>query len=124
VLIGFAVAALIFLCGGLLDWLVRRQYLPETSLLMAGAVVSLAVGSLVVNTLTEVQQRYQVLVQRLQQIAELNHHIRNALQVIVFTNVPERSAEAIKKVNAAVMRIESVLQEEPAGSRRFVGRFQ
>jgi hypothetical protein len=47
----------------------------------------------------------------LQEIAELNHHIRNALQVIVFNNVPERSAEAIKQVDAAVTRIESVLGE-------------
>jgi len=42
-------------------------------------------------------------------IAELNQHIRDALQVILFTNVFQRNAEAVRKVNAAVMRIESVL---------------
>ena len=43
--------------------------------------------------------------------AELNHHIRNALQVITFNNVPERSAEAIKQVDAAVSRIKWCLEK-------------
>ena len=78
-------------------------------------------GLLVFTALTEVQKRYQLLVRRLQRIAQLNQHVRDALQIILFTNVPERSAQAIKQVNAAVIRIESVLQEKiPAsGSGRF-----
>ena len=47
----------------------------------------------------------------LQRIAELNHHIRNALQVIAYHNVPERSEREIQQVNKAVIRIESVLRE-------------
>jgi biotin transporter BioY len=115
-LISFIVAALVFFCGGALDWLVRNEYLHPMSLMLAGAAVASALGLLVLQTLTEVQIRYEVLVQGLQRIAELNHHIRNALQVIVYTNVPERSAEAIKQVNAAVSRIESVLHERVPAS--------
>jgi hypothetical protein len=47
---------------------------------------------------------------RLRRIAELNHHIRNALQVIACDKVPERSERAIQ-VNKAVIRIELVLRE-------------
>jgi gas vesicle protein len=92
-------------------------------LMLAGAIVSTAVGLLFLKTLSEAHERYQSVVQRLQQIAELNHHIRNALQVITFNNVPERSAEAIKQVDAAVSRIESVLREgvSISGSGRSVG---
>ena len=110
-LVSFAVAASIFLSGGVLDWLVTHQYLPRISLMLAGAGVALAVGVLVFQILTDIQERYQAMLDRLRRIAELNHHIRNALQVIAYHNVPERSEREIQQVNKAVIRIESVLRE-------------
>ena len=119
-LVSFVVAAVVFSGGGVLDWLVTHQHLPSISLMMAGAGVALALGLLVFQVLTDIQERYQAMVDRLQRIAKLNHHIRNALQVIAFHNVPEleRGEGAIQQVNAAVIRIESVLREVlPAGKR-------
>jgi hypothetical protein len=113
-LVGLGIGAFIFLSGGVLDWFVTRQYLPRISLMLAGAAVALAVGLLVFQILTDIQERYQLMLDRLQRIAELNHHIRNALQVIAYHNVPERSDRAIQQVNAEVVRIESVLREVSA----------
>ncbi len=113
-LVGCAVGAFTFLSGGVLDWFVTRQYLPRISLMLAGAAVSLAVGLLVFQLLTDIQERYQAMVGRLRRVVELNHHIRNALQVIAYHNVPERSERAIQQVNAEVVRIESVLREVSA----------
>lgn len=113
-LVGLVVGAFIFLSGGMLDWFVTHQYLPRISLMLAGAAVALAVGLLVFQILTDIQERYQLMVDRLQRIAELNHHIRNALQVIAYHNVPERSERAIQQVNAEVVRIEGVLREVSA----------
>lgn len=113
-LASLTVAVFIFFAGGVLDWLVRHQYLPRLALMLAGATVSLAVGLLVLKTLSEVQQRYSLLLQRLERIAQLNQHIRDALQIIVLTNAPERSVRAIQQVNSAVLRIEAVLQEDVA----------
>ena len=113
-LVGTVVGAFIFLSGGLLDWFVTRQYLPRISLMLAGAALSLAVGLLVFQILTDIQERYQLMLDRLLRIAELNHHIRNALQVIAYHNVPERSERAIQQVNAEIVRIESVLREVSA----------
>ena len=76
--------------------------------------MALAVGLLVFQLLTDIQERYQAMMDRLQRVAELNHHIRNALQVIAYHNVPERSERAIQQVNAEVLRIESVLREVSA----------
>jgi hypothetical protein len=45
VLVSFAVAASVFLGGGVLDWLVAHQYLPRVALTLAGAVVASAVGT-------------------------------------------------------------------------------
>jgi hypothetical protein len=109
-----ATGAVIFLSGGVLDWFVTRQYIPRISLMMAGAAVSLAVGVLVFQILTEVQERYQSMLERLLRIVELNHHIRNALQVIAYYNVPERPERAVQQVNAEIVRIESVLREVSA----------
>ena len=113
-LVGCAVGAFTFLSGGVLDWFVTRQYLPRISLMLAGAAVALAVGLLVFQLLTDIQERYQAMMDRLQRVAELNHHIRNALQVIAYHNVLERSERAIQQVNAEVLRIESVLREVSA----------
>ena len=113
-LVGCAVGAFTFLSGGVLDWFVTRQYLPRISLMLAGAAVSLAVELLVFQLLTDIQERYQAMVGRLRRVVELNHHIRNALQVIAYHNVPERSERAIQQVNAEVVRIESVLREVSA----------
>jgi hypothetical protein len=106
-----AVGAFIFLGGGALDWFVTRQDLPRISLVLAGAAVAMAVGLLVFQILSDIQERYQAMLDRLWRIAELNHHIRNALQVIAYYNLPERNKEAIQQVNAEVARIESVLRE-------------
>ena len=113
-LVGFAVGAFVFLSGGVLDWFVTRQYLPRISLMLAEAAVALAVGLLVFQILTDIQERYQAMLDRLRRIAELNHHIRNALQVIAYHNVAERNERAIPQVNAEVVRIESVLREVSA----------
>jgi len=110
-LVALVVAAIIFLSGGVLDWFVTRQYLPRISLMLAGAAVSLAVGLLVFQILTDIQKRYQGLLDRLKRIVELNHHIRNALQVIAYNNVVERTGPAIQQVAAEIARIESVLRE-------------
>ena len=110
-LAGFAVGTLIYVGGGVLDWFVTRQYLPRMSLMLAGAAVSVAVALLVFKILTDVQRRYQTMVDRLQRIVALNHHIRNALQVIAYHNVTERSERAIQQVNAEIVRIEAVLRE-------------
>jgi hypothetical protein len=110
-LVGLAVGAFVFLSGGLLDWFVTRRYLPRVSLMLAGAAIALAVGVLVFRILTDIQGRYQAMQDRLSRIAELNHHIRNALQVIAYHNTPQRAERAIQQVNTEVLRIESALRD-------------
>jgi hypothetical protein len=70
-----------------------------------------ALGLLVFRVLTDVHEHYEAILDRLRLIAELNYHIRYALQVIAFHNVPERSARSVEQARSAVSRIESVLRE-------------
>ena len=76
--------------------------------------MALAVGLLVFQILTDIQRRYQTMLDQLLRIAELNHHIRNALQVIAYHNVPERNEQTIQQVNVEGLRIESGLREVSA----------
>ena len=113
-LIALVVGVFIFLSGGALDWFVTHQYAPRISLVLAGAAVALAVSLLVFQILTDIRERYQAMVQQLERVVELNHHIRNALQVIAYHNVPDRTDRGIHQVNAEIVRIESVLREVSA----------
>jgi hypothetical protein len=105
-----AIAASVFLAGGTLDWFVTREYLPRVSLMLGGAAIALGIGLLTFQTLTNIQTRYQMMLDRLQSVAELNHHIRNALQIIAYHNVPDRGDRAIQQVNAQVTRIHAALR--------------
>jgi uncharacterized membrane protein YccC len=103
-------AFLVFFGGGGLDWLVTRNYLPRVSLMLAGAAVAVTVAYLVFRILSDIHERYRGLLQRLQRIAELNHEIRNGLQVIAYHNVADRAAQAVAQVNAEIAHIESSLK--------------
>lgn len=105
-----AIAVGIFLAGGLLDWFVTRDYLPRISLMMGGGAIAAGIGVLTFQTLTNIQMRYQMMIDRMRSVTELNHHIRNALQIIAYHNVPERSERAIQQVNAQVVRIQTALR--------------
>src|ERR1051325_7570137 len=106
-----AIALVIFWSGGALDVLVTRNYLPRISLMLAGALIALIVGTLVFRILTDVYTRYAAVLERLERIAELNHEIRNGLQVIAYHNAAKEGESSNPELNAAVAQIEAALRE-------------
>jgi hypothetical protein len=88
-----------------------------------GAAVALFVGFLFFQVLCDAHDRYKAILDRLQRIADINHHIRNALQVIIYHahSEPERREKGIAAVDAAVTRIEWVLREVLPGQEKLVG---
>jgi hypothetical protein len=56
--------------------------------------------------------------ERLEMVAEMNHHIRNALQVIELSAHSTRNEQAIASITQAVNRIERVLREIVGAERR------
>lgn len=116
-----AVAVLVFISGGVLDWFVTREYLPRISLMLGGAAVAFAVGVLAFQLLTDIQERYLAMLDRLRRIAELNHHVRNALQVITYhTEIgydgPARADLRIQidRIASALRQISAALGERPS----------
>ncbi len=113
VLAGLWAAVLLFAAGGTLDWLATYRLVPTSTVMIWGALVALLVGSLVAKVLCDAHQRQCVMLARLQTVADVNHHVRNALQVIAYhaRSGCGQSEKVIQEVNAAVTRIEWVLQE-------------
>jgi type II secretory pathway component PulM len=101
----------VFWSGGALDMFVTRNYLPRSSLMLAGALIALLVGTLVFRIFTDVHTRYAAMRERLQRIASLNHEIRNGLQVIAYHNASKPGGPVSAEVNAAVAQIEAALRE-------------
>ena len=104
------IAAGIFLAGGLLDWFVTRDYLPRISMMLGGAAIAVGIGVLTFQILTNIQMRYQMMTDRMRSVTELNHHIRNALLIIAYNNVSDRSERAIQQVNSQIARIQTALR--------------
>lgn len=57
------------------------------------------------------QKRYRVLLEKVRVIAAMNHHVRNALQVIMSYRVFSEQDSQVKIVGEAVGRIEWALRE-------------
>ncbi len=76
------------------------------------AIVAFVLATVLVVVLFDVaRSRRMRLMAYVQQVADLNHHVRNALQVIRFqTAVSKDGEEAVARINEAVTRIDQALK--------------
>jgi hypothetical protein len=104
-------ALLLFLLLAGCDLLLKRYPGAYVLTLSANAAVSLLFGALLGKTIRETQKRYYVVCQRLEMIAEMNHHIRNALELIQLSAHTTHNAQLIANIDAAAGRIQWALRE-------------
>lgn len=112
---GVTLAALVVTGGGALfsRWLVDTWY-PPMGGWIHGSFMLLIAGGLVYALLRYENSRRAATIQRLRVVAECNHHIRNALQVLIFNNeepVTDGSLRKSHKIVDAVRRIELTLSD-------------
>lgn len=103
--------ALVFVIALLAHCLVYVVLLQQPGVRFVGALVGGVVSALLIYRLLSEQRRARVAaISRFKTIAEMNHHIRNALQTISYQryNASDSAAERLKE---AVDRIEWVLEE-------------
>ncbi len=106
---GFALAA--FLITELLHYLLVPDLGPYRERIMAEGGSALILGMLAAKLLHSAYQARQHAMARLQVIAELNHHVRNALEVISLSAYITHDEEAIRRIMEGVNRIEWALRE-------------
>ncbi len=80
-------------------------------LFISGAMTAVVAGGMMLWVLLLQRTRHIETEQRMQVIAEMNHHVRNALQVISYWGVQERDRQQLRFIHEAVDRIEWALSD-------------
>ncbi len=111
--VSFCIAVgLITLAGTMFERLLIREGVPRLDLLLvANFLTGVVAGLLYVQSRLNEIEKQRLTKQRLDKVAEMNHHIRNALQVVTFYARSPDNSEAIGTIDDAIRRIEWALQE-------------
>jgi len=100
--------------GFVLDSFLIHEGIPRKDLMLASNLITGAVAGLLFYQFFRNERNKQEVVQdRMRTIAELNHHIRNALQVIRYAGGSKTTSDAsqLQLINEAVARIDWALRE-------------
>ncbi len=95
-----------------MDWVMI--HLGDTRgqlLLLSDAITATLAGGMLLWVLLIQRTRQIETDQRMQVVAEMNHHVRNALQVISYWGVQERDRQQLRFIHEAVDRIEWALRD-------------
>jgi len=97
--------------GRLIDYALRKEGMPRRDLLfLSDLLVGVVAAVLVAVMAIRQEQKGRFLQVRLRIIREMNHHIRNALQVISF-QAHLKGETQIQEIDAAVKRITWALSD-------------
>jgi hypothetical protein len=109
----FAVGAAfcIFVVLTLADYLGMRYPGWVPSMWIVDLAVASVCGILFANTIHGAQTRHRHILQRLNMIAEMNHHIRNALDQIHLSAHTSHDQQFMNNLHQATARIEWALRE-------------
>ena len=106
-----AAAAVFFLSAGL-DWFILREHeTRRVALEVSDCLAAVIAGSLVFRLLQYERDRRRQLRQRLEVISEMNHHVRNALQVISLSAYSYADQQQLATVKKSVDRTQWALEE-------------
>jgi len=112
ILLSLFFALFVFVLGFGLDWLMLHQEDSIRSTVeLSDAVSALICGFVFLLFLRGYRQRRAMLRQRVEVIANMNHHVRNALQVIEFNSYSTSDKEKLEAMKGSVNRIQWALRE-------------
>ncbi len=105
------VVVLVWLVGFSFDRVLARDGVTRTDiLLLSNGLTGIVAGFLFFSLTNNERLRRKLVEERLNTIAEMNHHIRNALQVITYATVADNE-ESVQMIRDSVERIEWALRE-------------
>jgi len=114
-LLALLVVVVVSLIGIVLDRLLLKEGLPRLEMLIfSNGLTGLFAGGMFFQMAREAKASRELVAERMKTIAELNHHIRNALQVIKFLGGQKRTgldAVQLQLINDSADRIEWALRE-------------
>lgn len=113
-LLSLVVTAVVTVLGFLLNLLLFHEGIPRKDLILLSSLTTgLVAGWLFYQFLRNERIKREAVQQRIHTVAELNHHIRNALQVIRYAGGSKSTSDAtqLQLINEAVARIDWALRE-------------
>ena len=110
-LLGLGVAIAVFILDDTLDHLMLHISSASIALEISDAITAILIGALTTQVVVFYRQRQLQSQARVQRIAEMNHHVRNALQVITYWSLAEKEKRQVELVQDAVNRIQWALRE-------------
>jgi signal transduction histidine kinase len=112
VLLALLFAMFVFVLGFGLDWfMLRQEDSIRRTVEISDAVSAVICGFVFLLFLRLYRQQRAMLRQRVEVIANMNHHVRNALQVIEFNSYSTADQEKLAAMKASVNRIQWALRE-------------
>jgi hypothetical protein len=107
----FIVAVAVFVVSSVADLIMLYEHAPvRRTIEISDAISAAVIGLLTYQLLRFQQQRRERLRQRVAAISEMNHHVRNALQIISLSS-HGKSQEEIAAIRESVNRIQWALRE-------------
>jgi hypothetical protein len=105
--LSFTLGFALFGLGALVNAFLERRHVGGLSLYVDDVILGLIAGLLV---FFYEQRRYQATLNKIRVIAEMNHHVRNALQAIALSPYAEKSQQ-IQLIDESAQRIQWALRE-------------
>jgi len=105
------VMVLVWMAGFSFDRLLAKDGVTRNDILLtSNALTGIVAGFFFFSLTNNERLRRKLVRDRLNTIAEMNHHIRNALQVITYATAAD-SEESVEMIRSSVERIEWALRE-------------
>ncbi len=105
-------ALLIWVVGYGFDRLLLKEGVPRFDvLLLANLLTGLVAAALFWQARSRTREKERLLEQKLETIAVMNHHVRNALQVVAYYGYQHDDNKAGTLINESIARIEWTLKE-------------
>lgn len=106
--VSFLLGLTVFLLGVLLEDTLDRFGISGTSAVLDDLLIGILAGAVV---FAYELHRHKAMLRQMRVIAEMNHHVRNALQPILYSPYVIEQAEQIKIIQESTQRIQWALRE-------------
>lgn len=106
--VSFLLGLTVFLLGVLLEGALNKFGISGASALLDDLLIGVLAGCVVFAY--ELHQ-HKALLRQMRVIAEMNHHVRNALQPILYSPYVSEQAEQIRIIQVCTQRIQWALRE-------------
>lgn len=112
ILLAIIFTLLVFMVSSAADLLMLREHeTARITIELSDGISAAAIGLLAFQLVRMHQERRAKLRRRVEVIADMNHHVRNALQVISLSTHGKESAEEITAIRESMARIQWALRE-------------